>query len=611
MKRHLLNSLVALAIIAMTLIVTSGQPAALAAPVRVDVDPCVGTWATVSIIWLVPSLDGKQVTANVEWTVGGAGATGVHLESYFDDALLQSGSRLGRTGVEVFTDHRPSPGQHTYTVKAYPMVGDFICWQNGAEDTRLVQPVEVDLGWFVKETDTDLHHLSARGVNIVVMQTRAAFPGWQSREEAYATLHAALKNVPPGVQVWLQVYSQEYMHYYQLCRQKKSIEYCRQILEPLKDLLSHVGGIDLKNKEQEIVQQRMNEDLANKIRGWYLYQEPEYSYLADIEPIATSDPLPTISVETLKEFNDYVRSNDSTGRPTLLVNSEQVAISNARGALMDWRGIADFHGIADYPKLGRDQPNFEPYEYGGNPDYGWWTVPTVLDALATEGPKSSGSTSYYIAQGQGDPTHGPGPCCKLAVPSQREIRWSIWTPLIKGLRGVLFWWWSGSGEFWNSNTNPGEPPTIREAVAAVFNELQIHRLDRRDNRDFTILGILSAGKDHTQDVRYDPPNPKLAGMALRSYEGHWYFLVSDNVDKHPVRDTDGSRKVTFTLTIPPPPQVCPDPLPEKPMKIPYKISEMISGTENIPVVVTCSRVQVQVELKVNLMRGDVQAYDLW
>ena len=309
--------------------------------------------------------------------------------------------------------------------------------------------------------------------------------------------------------------------------------------------------------------------VASKIRGWYIYDEPEYSLLGGISPDPTSTiaPLPTISVETLKEFGAYVRWLDPT-RPTLLNNSAQVVID---GELDGWHSVADFHSIDDYPKYVMPdptpyKPDFEPFKRDHNS--GWWTVPEVFDAVET---KQFGRNSYYVAQGYSD--------AGRAALSLREVRWSAWTPLIKGLQGVLFWWWPDSS--WDKASDGS---TIRQSVGTVFNE--IHRLK--------IPGILFAGENHNSAVA----DPKLAGMALRLYKGTWYFLVSNNVDQGAVRT------VNFQLKMPPPPGVCPSRRPD----VDVPITEMISGAQ-ITASVTCSLDLV--DFTAHLERGDVRAYKLW
>ena len=139
MKRFLVTSLFALAMMVVLAAVMPGQSIAAAPPAPpAPTANCSGVSASVNIEAIGATQSGT-VTASGAWSVGG-GASGAYIKYYIDSTLWQTEHKTGTSGPWEFEDEPVSVGLHTFTVYVYPKKDGAICWTHGDSAS---QPVTV------------------------------------------------------------------------------------------------------------------------------------------------------------------------------------------------------------------------------------------------------------------------------------------------------------------------------------------------------------------------------------------------------------------------------------------------------------------------------------
>jgi hypothetical protein len=373
----------------------------------------------------------------------------------------------------------------------------------------LQRKANLDLGWYstTGPESRDQYKPFSEDVNTVILYTS----DWECGND---DIQEALKAMPDRIGVWLSLPYFFHIEAYHDCRTKGTFaltpnSHCGFTFEksPTDDSPEYCATTYLAPLAKTLDRIEKFEG-ANKIRGWYLFDEPYYSY----------PPYRDIgwNASIIKEVTDFVRKNDPSGRPVIGVINDGYDDDAKLGSLQDWAAIPEYLGYDYYPKFKKTKPceNVEPF--------------TPLDAyektrdnINTLVKNKGGASSYYVAQGQG---------CKWdfgrATPTLQEIRWHAWTGILRGIGGIVYWWYPKSDEDIGRDGN-----SIRTSVHQVFREIN----------DLDIASILYRGQA-SQSYQHDA-KPGRLDIAYRYFNGHWYLIA--------VNAPDQERRVKFTLSTSP------------------------------------------------------------
>jgi hypothetical protein len=371
----------------------------------------------------------------------------------------------------------------------------------------LQRKANLDLGWYstTGPESRDQYKTFSEDVNTVILYTS----DWECGND---DIQEALKAMPDRIGVWLSLPYFFHIEAYHDCRTKGTFaltpnSHCGFTFEksPTDDSPEYCATTYLAPLAKTLDRIEKFEG-ANKIRGWYLFDEPYYSY----------PPYRDMgwNANIIKEVTDFVRKNDPSGRPVIGVINDGYDDDPKLGSLQDWAAIPEYLGYDYYPKWKKTKPceNVEPF--------------TPLDAyektrdnINTLVKNKGGASSYYVAQGQG---------CKWdfgrATPTLQEIRWHAWTGILRGIGGIVYWWYPKSDEDIGRDGN-----SIRTSVHQVFREI----------RQIDIGSILYLG-EASQAYSHNAGTGTL-DIAYRRYKDHWYLTV--------VNGPDQDRDVTFTLNV--------------------------------------------------------------
>jgi hypothetical protein len=484
-------------------------------------------------IWTTPMILMIMLSAFLDFGIAHAEAV---KPSGLKGVVLEKNSSIGLPAVKVILSN--AKGEYTaitgaggtfnmtvpfgsYIVEVvHPGYQDFsvpITINNGQfKEVRwsLQREVHLDLGWYsgTGPAERDQYKTFSEDVNTVFLYTN----DWECKN---ADSQEALKAMPDRIGVWLSLPYLFHIEAYHDCRtggsfavtpdslcgftfnkkpKENTREYCANTyLKPLADGLARIRSFDG----------------ANQIRGWYVFDEPYYSY----RPYRDTG----WNAGIIKEVSDFVRKNDPNEKPIVGVINDGFDDDVKLGSLQDWVTIPDFLGYDYYPKLSQTTPceNSEPF----TPLDSYKRTRDWMNTLAKN---KGGASSYYVAQGQGCKWNTPPDNFGLATPTLQEIRWYAWTGILRGLGGIIYWWYPRADEDIGRDGN-----SIRTSVHQVFREIN----------DLDTMSILYRGQA-SQSYQHDA-QPGTLDIAYRYYNGHWYLFV--------VNAPDQDRRVKFTLSTSP------------------------------------------------------------